>query len=94
MYCKYIALLYYLLKLDYTYDKFIRVEHSMNFHLGCFNRKSSLAITIRLIAATYVPAYIYIKCVCTYVLRYLYVTVYSKGETEVCVHTTCIMRWH
>ena len=58
MYC--IALLYYLLKLDYTYDKFICVEHSMDFILGCFNRKSSLAITICLIAATYVPAYIYI----------------------------------
>ena len=58
-YCKYIALLYYLLKLDYTYDKFIRVEHSMDFKLGCLNHKSSLAITKRFIAVTYAPAYNY-----------------------------------
>ena len=39
--CKYIALLYYLLKLDFTYDKFICVEHSMDFKFGCFDLKSS-----------------------------------------------------
>ena len=57
--CKYIALLYYLLKLDYTYDKFICVEHSMDFKLGCFDHKSSLAIIKHFIAVMYVPAYNY-----------------------------------
>ena len=58
-YCKYILLLYCILKLNYTYDKFIFVEHSMDFQLGCFDCKSSLAITIRFIAVTYVSAYNY-----------------------------------
>ena len=57
--CKYIALLYYLLPFNFTHDKFICVEHSMDFKLRCFDRKSSLAITKRFIAVMYVPAYNY-----------------------------------
>ena len=82
MYCKYILLLYCILKLNYTYDKFICVEYSMDFQLGCVDCKSSLAITKRFIAVTYTPActYMYVRM---YYIRYLYVTVYSNGETEV-----------
>ena len=67
--CKYIALLYYLLKFyyieDYTYDKLMCVEHSMDFKLRCFDCKSSLVITKRFIAVTHVPAYNYMF-VCMY----------------------------
>ena len=69
MCCKHISLLYYLLKLDYTYDKFICVEHSMDFKLGCFDCKSSLSITERFIAVTYV-------CTCLQLHECAYVTVW------------------
>ena len=74
MHCKYIALLYYLLTLDFMHYKFIFVENSMDFKLGCFDLKSSLAITKCFIAVTHVPAYNYMSG-----RMYLYVTVYSNG---------------
>ena len=46
----------------------------MDFKLGCFNLKSSLAITRCFIAVTHVPAYNYMSG-----RMYLYVTVYSNG---------------
>ena len=56
-YCKYIALLYYLLTLGFIDYKFICVEHSMDFKLGCFDHKLSLGITKHFIAVIFVPAY-------------------------------------
>ena len=66
-YCKYIALLYYLLQLDYMYDKFVCVEHSMGirmFRLQVFfsNYKTFHGSYY----ITYVPAHNYMYA-CMYV---------------------------